>query len=118
MIYLSCPSSSFQFGRSFADAIGYSAIYEPSLLRKYFPSLSILPSSERVKLPMPEFEASLSKFLSEVKKYEKSTGRIPILFIDNVNYFCRDDVGKTFLLRLQRLAKEWAVYFFHLSKMC
>ena len=79
MIYLTCPPNPIQFGRSFADAIGYSAIYEPSLLRNYFPSLSIIPSSKHVKLPMPEFEASQDKFLSEVKKYTKSTGRIPIL---------------------------------------
>ncbi len=112
MVYVSCPDNPLEFGQSFAAAINYTSIYEPSLFRKFFTKLSILPSSAGITLPMPEFEACRKKFFQAAERYKRETGHAPVLVIDDVNKFCKDEVGKKFLLQLQDLAKECAVSFY------
>ena len=125
VIYVSCPVIPLNFGQAFADAIGYTSIYDPSTFRRLCTALSALPSSEKVKGPMPEFWASQKKIFNALKEYKKRTGRIPILIIDNINIFCNTEETRQFLLSLQRLAKECAVsilyafflYFFTILKI-
>jgi Cdc6-like AAA superfamily ATPase len=109
MIYVSCPKDANDFGKSFANAILYSTIYNPPLWRKVFTSLSILPSTNNIKKPMPEYWACEEKFFQAVERYKAETGHAPILVIDDVNNFLANDIGKEFLLQLQKLAKECAV---------
>ncbi len=57
-------------------------------------------------MPMPEYWASRDKFFKAVERYKAETGHTPILVIDDVNNFLANDIGKEFLLQLQKLAKE------------
>jgi Cdc6-like AAA superfamily ATPase len=109
IIYVKCPQEPKHFGQKFADAICYSTIYRPHILRKLFQSFYILPSSKNFKDIMPEFYASELKFLHAVKNYKNKTGKIPVLVIDQVNNLLRTDEGKYFLLQLQDFAKSCAV---------
>jgi Cdc6-like AAA superfamily ATPase len=109
MIHVSCPDNPLLFGQSFANAIGYSSIHSPSLYRKVFTSLSILPSANNIEKPMPEYWASRDKFFQAVRRYKAETGHAPILVIDNVENVLANDIGKKFLLQLQDFAKECAV---------
>ena len=109
IVYVSCPSDPLEFGVAFADAISYSSIYSRSIFRRFFSSLSILPSSSEKNSPMPEYEASQMKFFQAVKLYKKETKRVPILVIDDVNNFSSNPIGVEFLLHLQNLAKVCAV---------
>ena len=109
IIYVSCPQDPLLFGQAFADSISYSSIYSPSMFRVIFSSLDVLPSSKQIKLRIPEYRACQKKFLQCIEQYKKNTGRTPILVIDDVNNFCRNETSKEFLLQLQGYAKECAV---------
>jgi hypothetical protein len=110
VIYVSCDDAN-KFGKAFADAISYSTIYEPSLLRKFYASiLNILPTVN-VKNSKDTFDACEEKFYRAVNNYKKLTGKMPTLIIDNVNNFLADETSKSFLQVLQKRAKEDAVRF-------
>jgi Cdc6-like AAA superfamily ATPase len=110
VIYVSCDDAN-KFGKAFADAISYSTIYEPSLLRKFYASiLNILPTVN-VKNSKDTFDACEEKFYRAVNNYKKLTGNMPTLIIDNVNNFLADETSKSFLQVLQKRAKEDAVRF-------
>lgn len=107
VIYLSCPSNYLRFGEIFADAISYSAIYHPSVIRQAFQASSLLSSPMRFRGYMPVFEACLNKFIGAVKNYKKRTGLIPVLIIDAINRLVVNKDGASFLIELQQLAKDW-----------
>ena len=110
VIYVSCDDVN-DFGKTFADAISYSTIYEPSIFRKFYIRLfSILPTVDATD-SKKTFDACRKKFYHAVDNYKKITGNTPILIIDNVNNFLINETGKSFLQILQKRAKEDAVRF-------
>jgi len=114
LIYLSCPESPYDFGKEFARTIGYSSIFEPSLLRKIMTSSlsSVLPTAEKLSIPMAEYVLSKKKFLEKVHEYKLKNNQPVILIIDDINRFCTkddDDIPIRFLLELQSFAKTCAV---------
>ena len=110
VIYVSCDDVN-DFGKTFADAISYSTIYEPSIFRKFYIRLfSILPTVDATD-SKKTFDACKKKFYHAINKYKEITGKTPILIIDNVNNFLSNETGKSFLQILQKRAKEDAVRF-------
>jgi hypothetical protein len=111
VIYVSCSRNFNDFGKTFADAISYSTIYEPSIFRKFYIRLfSILPTVDATD-SKKTFDACRKKFYHAVNNYKKITGNTPILIIDNVNNFLINETAKSFLQELQGYAKEDAVRF-------
>ena len=104
VIYVSCDGDFNDFGKAFADAISYSSIYKPSLLRHYASMLLMLPGADGNN-SKDTFDACKKKFYHAVENYKNKTGKIPVLIIDNMDNYLTDVRGKLFLQILRKIAK-------------
>jgi Cdc6-like AAA superfamily ATPase len=103
VIYVSCDDAN-KFGKAFADAISYSAIYEPSIFRGRILPTANHGSSEDI------FNACEQKFYKAAKNYKAKTGKVPVLIIDNVNYLV-EETDQKLIRSLQSAAIANAVRF-------
>jgi len=84
---------------------GYEAL-KSAILRQSSPS-SIVPSD-----PFEAWARWKRQFEAGAERYRKKSGKVPVLIIDNVNWFTNEDndfeKSKKFLAEIQDRAKEWA----------
>jgi hypothetical protein len=90
-------------------------VEDSSGFRGVFKMFGLLPSVSSSGSPFGTpnslFNVTLPKFVVACNDYNKKTGLVPVLVIDNADNFCDNEEGRQFLGRLRSLAKEWAVSF-------